>query len=240
MGALAGVMEAQYNVLRKHGHSPSEAFNETVEELTQSLIRLVDRNGMDWMNRAWNDWVIAFDSARQSGMLWFLGIQRLDSRALVLLLAVFLQWRMLAQDLRADMSAVVNLGESIMRRENPASHQPRIAAAGDAIALLGQYARESREAAPRAGPAQGAAAGLSGIQTFFSEALPALILLMFIVQSRASLFRAVEKKYGEKEVTNLQQTLLKIEGDILAYFSTKSLMSLGTAVFSAIVHNLTR
>ena len=46
---LAGVMEAQYNVLRKHGHSPSEAFNETVEELTQSLIRLVDRNGMDWM-----------------------------------------------------------------------------------------------------------------------------------------------------------------------------------------------
>jgi ketol-acid reductoisomerase len=49
LGALAGVMEAQYNVLRKHGHSPSEAFNETVEELTQSLIRLVDRNGMDWM-----------------------------------------------------------------------------------------------------------------------------------------------------------------------------------------------
>jgi ketol-acid reductoisomerase len=49
MGALAGVMEAQYNLLREHGHSPSEAFNETVEELTQSLIRLVDKNGMDWM-----------------------------------------------------------------------------------------------------------------------------------------------------------------------------------------------
>jgi ketol-acid reductoisomerase len=42
-------MEAQYEVLRKNGHSPSEAFNETVEELTQSLIRLVDENGMDWM-----------------------------------------------------------------------------------------------------------------------------------------------------------------------------------------------
>jgi ketol-acid reductoisomerase len=40
MGCLAGVMEAQYNVLRRNGHSPSEAFNETVEELTQSLIRL--------------------------------------------------------------------------------------------------------------------------------------------------------------------------------------------------------
>lgn len=49
MGCLAGVMEAQYGLLRKHGHSPSEAFNETVEELTQSLIRLVAENGMDWM-----------------------------------------------------------------------------------------------------------------------------------------------------------------------------------------------
>jgi ketol-acid reductoisomerase len=49
MGCLAGVMEAQYRLLRKHGHSPSEAFNETVEELTQSLIRLVAENGMDWM-----------------------------------------------------------------------------------------------------------------------------------------------------------------------------------------------
>ena len=49
MGALAGIMEAQYQVLRENGHSPSEAFNETVEELTQSLIRLVDENGMDWM-----------------------------------------------------------------------------------------------------------------------------------------------------------------------------------------------
>jgi len=49
MGALAGIMEAQYAVLRKNGHSPSEAFNETVEELTQSLIRLVGENGMDWM-----------------------------------------------------------------------------------------------------------------------------------------------------------------------------------------------
>ena len=49
MGALAGVMEAQYEVLRRNGHSPSEAFNETVEELTQSLIRLVGQNGMDWM-----------------------------------------------------------------------------------------------------------------------------------------------------------------------------------------------
>ena len=49
MGALAGIIEAQYNVLRAKGHSPSEAFNETVEELTQSLMPLVAENGMDWM-----------------------------------------------------------------------------------------------------------------------------------------------------------------------------------------------
>ena len=49
MGALAGLFEAQYNILREKGHSPSEAFNETVEELTQSLMPLVAENGMDWM-----------------------------------------------------------------------------------------------------------------------------------------------------------------------------------------------
>lgn len=49
MGAVQGIFEAQYQVLRERGHSPSEAFNETVEELTQSLMPLVAENGMDWM-----------------------------------------------------------------------------------------------------------------------------------------------------------------------------------------------
>lgn len=49
MGAIQGIFEAQFNELRKRGHSPSEAFNETVEELTQSLMPLVAENGMDWM-----------------------------------------------------------------------------------------------------------------------------------------------------------------------------------------------
>jgi ketol-acid reductoisomerase len=49
MGAIQGLFAAQYQVLRENGHSPSEAFNETVEELTQSLMPLVAENGMDWM-----------------------------------------------------------------------------------------------------------------------------------------------------------------------------------------------
>jgi ketol-acid reductoisomerase len=73
MGALEGIMEAQYKTLRSHGHTPSEAFNETVEELTQSLIRLVDQNGMDWMyencsataRRGALDWRHAFRDAVQ-------------------------------------------------------------------------------------------------------------------------------------------------------------------------------
>ena len=73
MGALAGIIEAQYEVLRSHGHSPSEAFNETVEELTQSLVPLVGQNGMDWMfsncsvtaQRGALDWKGKFKEATQ-------------------------------------------------------------------------------------------------------------------------------------------------------------------------------
>jgi ketol-acid reductoisomerase len=49
MGAIQGMFRAQYEVLRKNGHSPSEAFNETVEEATQSLYPLIGAKGMDWM-----------------------------------------------------------------------------------------------------------------------------------------------------------------------------------------------
>ncbi len=71
MGALAGIIEAQYQLLRAKGHSPSEAFNETVEELTQSLVPLVDEKGMDYMyancsmtaQRGALDWRHAFREA---------------------------------------------------------------------------------------------------------------------------------------------------------------------------------
>lgn len=49
MGCIQGCFKAQYEVLRANGHSPSEAFNETVEEATQSLYPLIGQNGMDWM-----------------------------------------------------------------------------------------------------------------------------------------------------------------------------------------------
>ena len=49
MGAIQGAFAAQYKVLRENGHTPSEAFNETVEEATQSLYPLISKNGMDWM-----------------------------------------------------------------------------------------------------------------------------------------------------------------------------------------------
>lgn len=73
MGAIQGIFAAQYQTLRNNGHSPSEAFNETVEELTQSLMPLVAENGMDWMyancsttaQRGALDWWKKFKDATQ-------------------------------------------------------------------------------------------------------------------------------------------------------------------------------
>ena len=73
MGAIQGILAAQYEVLRENGHSPSEAFNETVEELTQSLMPLFAENGMDWMyancsttaQRGALDWWRKFKEASQ-------------------------------------------------------------------------------------------------------------------------------------------------------------------------------
>jgi ketol-acid reductoisomerase len=71
MGAIYGLWLAQYEVLRAQGHSPTEAFNETVEEATQSLYPLIGENGMDWMyancsttaQRGALDWFVKFRDA---------------------------------------------------------------------------------------------------------------------------------------------------------------------------------
>ena len=78
MGAIEGLLEAQYEVLRENGHSPSEAFNETVEELTQSLMPLFAQKGMDWMyancsttaQRGALDWAPRFRDAIKPVMEW--------------------------------------------------------------------------------------------------------------------------------------------------------------------------
>ena len=49
MGLLQGAFLAQYEVLREKGHSPSEAYNETIEEALESLYPLISEKGMDWM-----------------------------------------------------------------------------------------------------------------------------------------------------------------------------------------------
>lgn len=71
MGAVQGLFLAQYETLREHGHTPSEAFNETVEEFTQSLIPMIGERGMDWMyancsttaQRGALDWMTPFHDA---------------------------------------------------------------------------------------------------------------------------------------------------------------------------------
>ncbi len=78
MGAIQGLLLAQYEVLRENGHSPSEAFNETVEELTQSLMPLFAKNGMDWMyancsttaQRGALDWFPRFHDAVKPVLQW--------------------------------------------------------------------------------------------------------------------------------------------------------------------------
>lgn len=63
---------AQYEVLRAHGHSPSEAFNETVEEATQSLYPLIGANGMDWM------YANCSTTAQRGALDWYRKFQKLN------------------------------------------------------------------------------------------------------------------------------------------------------------------
>ncbi|KAG0060339.1 Bifunctional acetohydroxyacid reductoisomerase [Linnemannia elongata] len=72
MGAIQGLFLAQYEVLRAHGHSPSEAFNETVEEATQSLYPLIGANGMDWM------YANCSTTAQRGALDWYRKFQKLN------------------------------------------------------------------------------------------------------------------------------------------------------------------
>ena len=102
------------------------------------------------------------DTGGMGGLLTMASV--VAAGGLALLLSVFLQWRALARDLRADMGTLVNLGEAILRRENGAARQAQVASTRDAIALLSQYARESREMpATAAAPAVRRAVPMAGL-----------------------------------------------------------------------------
>ena len=89
MGAIQGLLLAQYEVLRENGHTPSEAFNETVEELTQSLMPLFAEKGMDWMyancsttaQRGALDWYPRFHDAIKPIMQWLYMSVKLGNEA---------------------------------------------------------------------------------------------------------------------------------------------------------------
>lgn len=90
-GALVGIMHAQYELFREKGHKPSEAFNETVEEATQSLYPLVDRNGIDWMyencsttaQRGALDWNGRFRNVLQEGFVDAYAREHVESQSLL-------------------------------------------------------------------------------------------------------------------------------------------------------------
>lgn len=97
-------------------------------------------------------WEVAYAVMPDSGFLGNLTtmLALVGAGAVALLLTALMQWRALARDLRADMGSVVSLGEAIARRETVPQPHPRLAAVGDAVALLCQYARDVRGALPAA------------------------------------------------------------------------------------------
>lgn len=100
-GALIGIMHRQYELFRERGHKPSEAFNETVEEATQSLYPLVDRNGIDWMyancsttaQRGALDWNRWFRNALQPGLAEAYSQPDPVSQYLISLITDFEMWK---------------------------------------------------------------------------------------------------------------------------------------------------
>jgi len=91
-------------------------------------------------------WQVGYSVVAQTGGLADLAttLSIAGGGTLALLLMTLLQWRILGRDLRGDMGTLVNLGEAIMRRDASGTVTANVASSGDAVALLGQYAREAR------------------------------------------------------------------------------------------------
>ena len=126
----------------------------------------------------------------------------------------------------------VNLKEALPRYQQRLSED-----SSGIVSLLSKFGYSPEEfTAEKVGKILGGVAkqALEATRTIFSETLMALIFLMFIAQSYTVFFKNVEKKHGKQEVERLNNTFKRIETDIVAYFGTKILMSLGTAIGTGI------
>jgi predicted PurR-regulated permease PerM len=140
---------------------------------------------------------------------------------------------------------VIYLGGSFIITDNMnfqnalPQYQERISqGSGGVLALASKLGFDLKDITPEdlsEFAAKGAATVLSAVRSIFSETLLAMILMMFLIQSRSGLFSLIERKFGREEVGHLQATFQKIEGDIATYFGTKAAMSLGTAIGTGIV-----
>lgn len=184
-------------------------------------------------------WQVSYGVDPDSGALGGLGsmLVLLGGSAVALLLTLFLQWRILGRDLRADMGSLVQLGEAILHREPVPLPQARVSSSSDAIALLGQYARESRgngaavgaaagapagqRAAPVPAPAAAAQTGSSGLEVEELEQDPSELLAAAQGQPRvdvpASLFRAYDVRgvVGETLTAPIAQLLGQAVGTLV-------------------------
>ncbi len=154
-------------------------------------------------------WKVAYgaraDSGGLSDMVTVLAL--IGGGVLTLILSVALQWRMLGRDLKEDASAIVNLGEAILRRTGSQNREAHVGANSDAIALLSQYAREARvrgaapmpeaplsEAVPQAAPIT--PQSVSGLDVEEIDSDPAELLMTSgsapEVDIAESLFRAYD------------------------------------------------
>ncbi|MCK6473106.1 MAG: ketol-acid reductoisomerase [Planctomycetes bacterium] len=168
MGAIYGLWRAQYEVLRAHGHSPSEAFNETVEEATQSLYPLIAEKGMDWMyancsttaQRGALDWFKKFEEASKPVFEeLYRKVKQGEETARVLDANSRPDYhQQLQKELAAvdadEMWQIGKIVRELRPERQPGAKNPKAAAKGSATAKKSTPARKGRKQAPRKAAAQ--------------------------------------------------------------------------------------
>ena len=168
MGAIYGIWKAQYETLRKMGHSPSEAFNETVEEATQSLYPLIAQNGMDWMyancsttaQRGALDWFQRFCDANKPVFEQLYESVRSGNETRITLEANSRpDYReRLAEELKAvDQDEIWQIGKIVRQLRPESKGQKQLTGAAAGVGIAGNASKPKAKAAKKA-PAKKAAA----------------------------------------------------------------------------------